>query len=985
MTAELIPVRSEFQVNTTVRGEQLEPTITLSGNSDFIAAFTTQAYSGLGGYRDIAARLINFIEPNDSSEFIVNGGGGDCRDPVNSCLLGNQDLSRAAELTNGNVVVTWASGRDFLDGVTRGQIIDKQGNMIGPEIALGGTGSLANYDVLALPDGGFLAAWGYWWGGSVSFDVVGQIFNADGTPRGARFLFSEPSTGWDSDVTEGRQTSTSLALLSDQTIIATWISNDEVVGRLFSVGGNALTEEFRIGGTSASAEFTIDATALTEIEFAAIWVTAQDSTGNKYVVARIFDENGSPTTEEIIIVQISANLDVAPSISATPDGGFVVAWDMESAESDGVDVYLQAFSKDGTPRTDPLRVNSYLPGNQTDPTVAVDGQHVAIAWVSSEQDGWGSGIYGRTFLLNSALSGPVLIDGVFEQAQVLSVNTSLMTDLDGFGNFTYQWFRNGQELPGESGATYQLSQDDVGYSISVEVSYVDGNGFPESGRSEPTENIANKNDHPIGDLTIFGVTENGQILSSDPTAISDQDGLGPLSYSWFRNGVAIAGETEESYRLTPLDVGASISARISYIDGFGTPESVTSQETELVALNPGLDLVGDEFDQKLLGSVVSEYIDGAGGNDTLIGGGGKDRLVGSQGNDFLDGDLFNVSQLPEIALQIYRLYVATLGREPDRPGHLAWVERLFDGSLTLAKAASGFVNSPEFQTTYGDLSNTEFVQLLYQNVLGREAEPSGLQAWVGQLEAGVSRARVVLGFSESPEFITNTTNDGERFVVNADPASWSDEVFRLYLTTLGRQPELGGFTNWIEDLAAGLPLSIVASAFVNSPEFQNTYGPLNDTEFVTLLYRNVLGRDPDPIGLQSWVSKLELGQPRWKIVLGFSESPELTAATSDALFNWMRGLGPDDRLEGGEGDDLLFGGEFWDEFVFDPASGNDTVGDLEPWDEMIVKGFGYTTVDDVKAHMTQQGEDVVFSEQGSTVTLLNIQLLEITDEMISVL
>jgi hypothetical protein len=49
------------------------------------------------------------------------------------------------------------------------------------------------------------------------------------------------------------------------------------------------------------------------------------------------------------------------------------------------------------------------------------------------------------------------------------------------------------------------------------------------------------------------------------------------------------------------------------------------------------------------------------------------------------------------------------------------------------------------------LDDTAFVQQLYRNVLDREGEATGVEAWKGALQGGMTRADVVLGFSESLE------------------------------------------------------------------------------------------------------------------------------------------------------------------------------------------------------------------------------------------
>ena len=50
-----------------------------------------------------------------------------------------------------------------------------------------------------------------------------------------------------------------------------------------------------------------------------------------------------------------------------------------------------------------------------------------------------------------------------------------------------------------------------------------------------------------------------------------------------------------------------------------------------------------------------------------------------------------------------------------------------------------------------DLSDQAFVEQLYMNVLDREGDSSGVDYWTDALDNGVSRADVLVGFSESGE------------------------------------------------------------------------------------------------------------------------------------------------------------------------------------------------------------------------------------------
>src|SRR6185312_10924453 len=115
--------------------------------------------------------------------------------------------------------------------------------------------------------------------------------------------------------------------------------------------------------------------------------------------------------------------------------------------------------------------------------------------------------------------------------------------------------------------------------------------------------------------------------------------------------------------------------------------------------------------------VVRQYSVGANGS-TLQGGPDhlNDALSGIHRIDFVDGYL--AYSPTDTAGQVYRLYEATLARAPDQAGLTNWTNQLNAGA-SLQGVAGGFVGSQEFQNVYGNLSNTDFVTLLYNNVLHR--------------------------------------------------------------------------------------------------------------------------------------------------------------------------------------------------------------------------------------------------------------------------
>ena len=124
--------------------------------------------------------------------------------------------------------------------------------------------------------------------------------------------------------------------------------------------------------------------------------------------------------------------------------------------------------------------------------------------------------------------------------------------------------------------------------------------------------------------------------------------------------------------------------------------------------------------------------------------------------DSLKSALYATTTYQEQTLPIARLYTALLGRDPEPGGLNFYIHNLRDGKMTLASAANGFLHSPEAQFKFGYLnaSDVDFIQTLYQTVLGRAGEAAGVEYYLNKLATGTSdRANVAVSFSYSPENI----------------------------------------------------------------------------------------------------------------------------------------------------------------------------------------------------------------------------------------
>lgn len=143
---------------------------------------------------------------------------------------------------------------------------------------------------------------------------------------------------------------------------------------------------------------------------------------------------------------------------------------------------------------------------------------------------------------------------------------------------------------------------------------------------------------------------------------------------------------------------------------------------------------------------------------------------------------------------------------------------------------------------------------------------------------------------------TDTYQNVERITFNDailafDLTGSAGQTFRLYRAAFNREPDQVGLSHNVKIMDKGFSIFDMANAFIASAEFQQTYGSnIDNTTFLTLLYRNVLDRAPDTAGLNGWLSQLDSGQTdRQHVLFGFSESAENKTATAALTDNgiWL--------------------------------------------------------------------------------------------------
>ena len=207
---------------------------------------------------------------------------------------------------------------------------------------------------------------------------------------------------------------------------------------------------------------------------------------------------------------------------------------------------------------------------------------------------------------------------------------------------------------------------------------------------------------------------------------------------------AVFGFASTAASVTAVAGGWRVSdgPEVDTVTGF---QAFRFTDRTLASLDP---LAALRLDSTLVTARSTSVTTDAAGDHVLWNGSLSASVDGLRTLEFLDGSMVYARDDP--AAQVDRLYGACLGRAPDADGEASWTAVLHSGT-PLAQVAAGFLGSVEFSARYGGLDDGAFVDRLYQNVLGRLPDAAGRAAWTDNLAAGMSRADVVVGFSESAE------------------------------------------------------------------------------------------------------------------------------------------------------------------------------------------------------------------------------------------
>lgn len=206
-------------------------------------------------------------------------------------------------------------------------------------------------------------------------------------------------------------------------------------------------------------------------------------------------------------------------------------------------------------------------------------------------------------------------------------------------------------------------------------------------------------------------------------------------------------------------------------------------------------IVTSSGNDSVSGGMGDDSVSTGAGNDTIVSGAGADTIDGGEGYDvvrlqgtiedysieIVDGQLVitsdwvagNSATLENVQLiklsvgsitvasdeeeaTALRLYQGILGRDVDQESAQMWLEAIDSGDATLEDMAADFLDDCDSGWKGGNKSDAQFVDMLFENAMGRDATRAELDHWKGEIDDGATRAEVavrIVGTSEAADHI----------------------------------------------------------------------------------------------------------------------------------------------------------------------------------------------------------------------------------------
>ena len=324
-----------FRANDRWRNDERSPDVAAAGGG-FVVAWTSNGQDGddLG----VFARIYGPDGTSPEPEF-----------QVNERYLGNQSSHRVAAGAAGGSVLAWDSDDYSVNGVFA-RLLGEDGSPLGSELRVSPDleGYQSLHSVMMDGYGGFIVAWIERTPPSDERVLRIRRYGPDGSALGSVITLDVPAAVWPHSI--------SMAMAADGSFVVVWGVADEedrleAYGRRYDRDGSPVGPVFPVtdGGVPSGVGPYMAMGA--DGRFVVMWSEMEDSAHYdvERVTARLFDEDGSPRTPGLCVVDAAGIHINLFDVAAAPRGGFIVVWEAGSPAWSERFLLAQRFDERGAP------------------------------------------------------------------------------------------------------------------------------------------------------------------------------------------------------------------------------------------------------------------------------------------------------------------------------------------------------------------------------------------------------------------------------------------------------------------------------------------------------------------------------------------------------------------------------------------------------------------------------------------------------------
>ena len=398
----------------------------------------------------------------------------------------------------------------------------------------------------------------------------------------------------------------------------------------------------------------------------------------------------------------------------------------------------------------------------------VDGHGTAETLISDATApvGWG----------NHAPTGAIVLDGASVRGQAITADASALADADGMGDVSLRWEReeDGDWTPidGATAPAYTPGAADIGHALRAAATWTDGHGTVETVYA-PTGTIApraialppHEDGAPLSDAAETYSSADLAARIADGDVLEWPDGAEGIRLA---DGVLSFGSGTHEAFLARLYLGLlgreGDAGGLAFLGGAARAGASDADLAHFVLSSVEYrDAHGGRTDADFVGDLYAAFLGRPGEGDerayweaSLQAGASRAEVAcrigdSAEAREHLHAATAGVF-VPDPAGALARsLYHTALGREGDAEGIVYWSHAIGDGTGP-ATLGDGLGATAEFMGRHGGRTDAEFVQALYHDGLGREAEAEGSDYWAGLLGSGaMGRGEVALRIAITQE------------------------------------------------------------------------------------------------------------------------------------------------------------------------------------------------------------------------------------------